>query len=152
MKKLDVSRIRKLREATGAPVIRVKKLLEELGDEKKVEKILKEEGFEKASKREAKETNQGIVKAYSHHSGKIVGVVELLSETDFVSRNELFQSLAYDLAMQVASMDPKNVKELLDQEFIKDQSKKVSDLVKELIAKTGENIKIGRIARLELGK
>ena len=79
-------------------------------------------------------------------------MVELLCETDFVARNELFQALGKDIAMQVASMEPKNVKDLENQDFIKDPSKKVSDLIKEVIAKTGENIKIGRIYRLELGK
>ena len=91
----------------------------------------------------------GIISAYTHHNQKIVGVVELLCETDFVARNELFQTLAKDLAMQVASMGEKKFE---DQEFIKDPSKKVGDLVKEVIAKTGENIKIGRVLKMELGK
>lgn len=150
--KITANQIRKLRDATGAPVIRVKKVLEETNDEKKAEEILRNEGFEKAVKRESRETGQGIVKAYSHHSGKVVSVVELLCETDFVARNDLFQNLAYDIAMQVASMNPKNTKELMDQEFIKDSSKKISELVSEVIAKTGENIRIGKIFRVELGK
>jgi elongation factor Ts len=144
--------IRELREKTGAPVMRVKKVLEETGDAKKAEKILREEGFEKASKREGRETSQGVVVSYSHHSGKIVAVLELLCETDFVARNELFTKLAHDLAMQIASMSPKDIKELEAQEFIKDPSKKISDLVKEVIAKTGENVRIGRFTRIELGK
>jgi elongation factor Ts len=153
MKKITADQIRKLRDLTGAPVMRAKKVLEELnGDEKKAEEILKKEGFEKAAKREGRETSQGLVKAYTHHSGKIVSVVEVLCETDFVARNELFQELCQALAMQVASMDPKNIKELEGQDYIKDPSKKISDLVKEVIAKTGENVKIGRIFRMELGK
>ena len=144
--------IRKLREATGAPVMRVKRVLEEVGSEKEAEEILKKEGFEKIAKREGRETSQGVVVSYSHHSGKIVAMVELLCETDFVARNELFTKLAYDLAMQVASMNPKNTKELESQEFIKDPGHKISDLVKEVIAKTGENVKIGRFTRMELGK
>ena len=150
--KITSDKIRKLRDLTGAPVIRVKKVLEGTEDEVKAEAILKKEGFAKAAKRVTRETSQGIVKAYSHHSGKVVSVVELLCETDFVGRNDLFQNLAYDLAMQVASMNPKNAKELMAQEFIKDSTKKVTDLVSEVIAKTGENIRIGRIYRLELGK
>jgi len=153
MTKIDTDKIRKLRDVTGAPVMRVKQVLEEQGkDEKKAEKILKKEGFEKAAKRKGRETNQGIVSVYSHHSGKVVGVVELLCETDFVARNDLFKGLAYDLAMQVASMNPKNEKELLKQDFIKDSSKKVGDLINEVVAKTGENVKLGRIYRMELGK
>ena len=153
MAKINVSLINELRNETGAPVIRVKKVLDEVGgDEKKALGILKKEGFEKAAKREGRETSQGKVFSYSHHSGKIVSIVELLCETDFVARNPLFEELGKNIAMQIASMNPKDIKELENQEFIKDPSKKISQLVKEVIAKTGENVKIGKIARIELGK
>ncbi|MFH1971178.1 MAG: elongation factor Ts [Patescibacteria group bacterium] len=151
--KISVELIKKVRGATGAPVIRVKKVLEEFkGDEKKAIELLKKEGFEKVAKREGRETLQGSVEVYSHHSGKVASLVELLCETDFVARNKLFKGLAHDLALQVASLDPKNADDLLKQDFIKDPSKKISDLVKEVIVKTGENIRIGRIFRIELGK
>lgn len=151
--KISVDLIKKVRKETGAPVIRVKKVLEEFkGDEKKAVSVLKKEGFEKVAKREGRETSQGIIEIYSHHSGKIASAVELLCETDFVARNDLFKSLAHDLALQVASLDAKDKKELIEQDFIKDPSKKVEDIVKEVIVKTGENIRIGRIFRIELGK
>lgn len=147
---ISVDLIKKLREETGAPVIRVKKVLEEQGgSEKKATEILKKEGFEKAEKRAGRETNMGIVCSYSHHTQKVVGIAEIFCETDFVSRNELFQQLGKDLAMQVASMGEKGFE---NQEFIKDPSKKVLDLVKDVISKTGENVKLGRIMRIELGK
>lgn len=153
MAKIDADLIRKLRDESGAPVIRVKKVLEQFkGDEKKALEVLKKEGFEKAEKREGRVTSQGLVEAYVHHSGKVASLVELLCETDFVARNELFKELAHNLALQAASMDAKDAKELSEQEFIKDPSKKVGDLVKEVVAKTGENIKIGRVVRVELGK
>lgn len=148
--KVTTDQIRKIKEETGAPVMRVKKVLEELkGNEKKAIELLTKEGFEKAAKKGERVTNAGCVFAYSHHNQKVVGVVELFSETDFVARNELFQVLGHDLAMQVASM---GAKDFVGQEFIKDPSKKVNDLVKEVIAKTGENIRIGRIFCVELGK
>ena len=151
--KISADIIRKVRDETGAPVMRVKKVLEELkGDEAEAKKILMKEGFEKASKRAERETKQGVIETYVHHSKKIVGMVELLCETDFVARNELFTELAHNLAMQVASMDPKDVEELVSQDFIRDPSKKILDLVKEVIAKTGENVIIGRIFRMEIGK
>lgn len=141
--------IKKLREETGAGVMRVKNVLDEVkGDEKKALEILKKEGFEKVAKREGRETKQGKVFAYAHHTGKIAVLVELFSETDFVARNELFEALGRDIALQVASMGDKEVE---NQDFIKDPSKKISDLIKELIAKTGENIKLGRVVRIELG-
>ena len=151
--KIDVSLIRKLKEETGAPVIRVKKVLEEQGgDEKKDFEILRKEGFEKASKREGRETSQGLVESYIHHSGKVASLVELFCETDFVARNELFRELAHNLALQVASMGAKGSQDLLEQEYIKDPTKKIGDLVKEVVAKTGENIRVGRVFRIELGK
>lgn len=148
--KITADQIRKLKDATGAPVMRVKKVLEEQkGDERRAEVILKQEGFEKVAKREGRETSQGKLFTYAHHTGKIVSVVELLCETDFVARNELFENLGRDLALQVASMGEKNLEK---QDFIKDPSKKMGELVKEVIAKTGENIKIGKVFRIELGK
>lgn len=151
--KVTAGQIRKLREKTGAPMIRVKKVLVEVkGDNQKAEKILKKEGFEKASKRGERETSQGLIETYVHHSGKVASIVELLCETDFVARNKLFRELAHNLALQVASMGAKDAKELKKQEFIRDPSKKISDLVREVITKTGENIRIGRIFRIELGK
>ena len=153
MTKITPETIRKLRDDTGAPILRVKKVLEEVGgDEAKASKILKKEGFEKAAKRAERETGQGVLKAYTHHSDKLVAVVELLCETDFVAKNDLFQTLANDLAMQVASMNASDADELTKQDFIKDPSRKVEDLVKDVIAKTGENVRIGRIFRVELGK
>ena len=151
--KVTADQIRKLREKTGAPMIRVKKVLVEVkGDNQKAEKILKKEGFEKASKRGERETSQGLIETYVHHSGKVASIVELLCETDFVARNKLFRELAHNLTLQVASMGAKDAKELEKQEFIRDPSKKISDLVREVITKTGENIRIGRIFRIELGK
>jgi elongation factor Ts len=148
--KISVDQIRKLRDQTGAPVIRAKKVLEEVnGNEKKAFEILQKEGFEKAAKKGARATSQGILETYVHHSGKVASVVELLCETDFVARNELFKNLGHDLALQVASMGEKDIE---NQEFIKDPTKKIGDLVKEVIAKTGENIRIGRVFRIELGK
>jgi elongation factor Ts len=149
-KKIDIKLIKKLREETGVAIIRIREVLDEVhGDEKKALELLKKEGFEKAAKRVGRETSQGKLFTYAHHTGKIIGVVELLCETDFVARNELFDTLGKDLAMQAASMGADDFEK---QEFIKDPSKKVSDLVKELIAKTGENIRIGRVYRVELGK
>jgi len=150
--KIDTKLISKLREETGAPVIRVKKVLEEVGgDTKKAAGILMKEGFEKTAKRADRKTGQGMIASYVHHNNKVAAMVELLCETDFVARNDLFVKLAHDLAMQVASMGAKDAGELMGQVFIKDPKKKVKDLVDEVIVKTGENVRIGRISRLEIG-
>lgn len=150
MSKIDASLIKKLREETGAGVMRVKTVLDEVkGNKTKALEILRKEGFERVEKRSGRETGQGKVFSYSHHSNKIVSVVELFSETDFVARNELFEELGKNIALQVASMGEDNIE---NQDFIKDPSKKIIDLIKEVIAKTGENIKLGRVLKIELGK
>ena len=151
--KITADQIRKLKEETGAPVMRAKKVLEEFGgDMKKATELLRKEGFEKVEKRAGRATSQGIIEAYVHHSGKIASLVELLCETDFVARNELFRELAHNLALQVASIEAKDADDLLKQDYIKDPSKKIEELVKDVIAKTGENINVGRVIRVELGK
>jgi elongation factor Ts len=153
MAKITADQIRKLRDETGAPIANVKKTLEQFdGNEKKALELLRKEGFEKAAKRVDRATSQGVVAEYIHHSGKIGVIVEVLCETDFVARNELFVQLGRDVAMQISFSDPKDLDELLEQDFIKDSSKTISDLVKAVIAKTGENVKIGKFARIELGK
>jgi elongation factor Ts len=150
MSKIDITLIKKLREETGVAIIRIREVLEEVGgDEKKALVILKKEGLEKADKREGRVTGAGKIFVYSHHTGKIVGVVELLCETDFVAKTDVFETVGRDLAMQVASMGETKFEE---QDFVRDGSKKVKDLIKEVIAKTGENVRLGKVIRVELGK
>lgn len=151
--KITAEQVKALREKCGAGVMDCRTALEEvMGDEKKAFEILKKKGAEIAEKKKERETKQGIIEAYTHSRGKVVAVVELLCETDFVAKNEEFIALAHELAMQVAAMNPKNVEELLNQEYIRDASNKVKDLLTGLIGKTKENVKIGRIARFELGE
>jgi elongation factor Ts len=150
MGKINVELLKKLREESGAPITRVQKVLQEFdGDEVKALEVLKKEGFAKAEKREGRETGQGKIFTYAHHTGKVVSVVELLCETDFVAKNELFEVLGKDIAVQVASMGAEDVE---NQDFVKDPSQKIKDLVKAVIAKTGENVRVGRAFRIELGK
>jgi elongation factor Ts len=150
MSKINIELIKKLREETGVAIIRIREVLEEVrGDEKEALKILKKEGMEKASKREGRVTGAGKVFVYAHHTGKVVGVAEILCETDFVAKTDVFENVGKDIAMQVASMGDKDIEK---QDFVKDPSRKVSDLIKEVIAKTGENVRIGRVFRVELGK
>ena len=146
---ININLIKKLREETGVAIIRIREVLEEVnGNEKEALEILKKEGMAKAEKREGRETGEGRIFVYAHHTGKVVGIVELLCETDFVAKTEIFQLAGKDLAMQAASMGTEDFEK---QDFVKDPSKKIADLVKEVIAKTGENVKLGRVERIELG-
>ena len=153
MTQITAKLIKEVRTETGAPMVRVKEVLEEVkGDVRKASAILTKEGFERTAKRAGRATSAGVVAVYRHHTKKVAGVAEVLSETDFVAKNELFLELADNLAMQVASMNPKDEKELLAQDFIKDPKRPVEDLVKEAIAKTGENIQLGNLKRFAIGE
>jgi elongation factor Ts len=103
----------------------------------------------KAEKRAERKTGAGLLETYVHN-GRIGVILELRCETDFVAETGVFKTLAHDLAMHVASMEPENVRELLKQPFVKDESLAVGDLITRAIAKTGENIKLERFCRYEL--
>jgi elongation factor Ts len=138
--------IKQLREETGAGVMDVKKALEEAdGNFDKARELIRLRGLEKAEKKADRETKEGFVGSYIHMTGKVAALVALQCETDFVAANEEFQKLARELAMQVASMRPETVEELLEQDYIRDPGKKVGDLVKGLSGKIGENIQVGEI-------
>jgi len=102
--------IKKLRESTGAGMMDVKKALEDAGwDEEKAVQLLRERGALKAAKKADREAREGVIGHYIHHNQRVGVLVELNCETDFVARNELFQSLAKDLAMHIAMAAPRYV-------------------------------------------
>lgn len=149
---VDVNLIKQLREKTGAGVADIREALEESSNDlKKAEELLHQKGFEKAAKKSDRETNSGLIDSYIHQ-GRVGVLVELLCETDFVARTEEFKTLAHEIAMQVASMNPKDALALSKQEYIRDPEKTIGDLVKEAIAKLGENIIVARFTRFELGQ
>lgn len=167
MAEITMELIQKLREATGAGVMDIKKaLVEAAGDETKALEVLKSKGLDKAAKKGEREIKAGLIGSYVHANGKIGVLVEVGCETDFVARNDEFKAFAYDLAMQIAATNPKIISEedaknsgeveeseiLLKQAYIKDSSKTIGDLLTEKIAKIGENIKIRRFIRFELGE
>jgi elongation factor Ts len=129
---------------------------------------LKEKGSLKAAEKAERVTEQGLIESYVHVGGRIGAMVELNCETDFVARTDEFKETAHNLAMQVAAMNPQFVSPeeippeekddieiettcLLQQAYIKDQTMTVQDVIVQTIAKVGENIKVSRFARFELG-
>ncbi|MDZ4231487.1 MAG: translation elongation factor Ts [Patescibacteria group bacterium] len=149
-KMADASTVKKLRERTGAGIMDAKRALEEVGgDLDKAAAVIKEKGLVKAEKKSEREIKAGIVKTYGHND-RVGVVLRLGCETDFVARSEPFQELAHNLAMQIVALDPKDIKELMAQPFIKDEQMTVEELIKETIAKTGENIKLDEFYRMEL--
>jgi len=153
MTNIKLEQIKKLRDKTKAGVMDCRTALEECGgDFQKACEWLRKKGIAAAGKRAGRQTNNGVVEAYVHPDSRIASVVELACETDFVARNQEFKKLAHELVLQVAAMAPKNIEELLKQPWIRDEKKTIGDLIKETIAKVGENIVVRRIFRCELGK
>ena len=147
----DIEKIKKIREATSLSVGEISKAFSEAGgDESRVLEILKARGAAIAGKKSTREIKEGVVECYIHNTRKVGAILELGSETDFVARNEEFRKLARELAMQIASMNPQSVEELLAQPYIKDAGMTVADLINQHIARLGENIKIGQFSRLEI--
>jgi elongation factor Ts len=148
---LNVQDIKKLREETGAGILDVKQALQDnAGDYEKAKAELAKKGLAKAEKRAERETGDGLVYSYIHGKGKVGSMVMVGCETDFVAKTDDFKALCHELAIQIVSIEYNSVEELLADEYIKDPSKKVSDLVAETIAKTGENVEVKDFSRLAI--
>ncbi|MBI2017665.1 translation elongation factor Ts [Candidatus Daviesbacteria bacterium] len=149
---MNLDLIKKLREQTGAGIADCKEALSSSkGNIEKAKEYLKQKGFEKGAKKGGRETKAGIVDVYSH-SGKVGVLVELLCETDFVARTDDFKNLAHELSLQIASMNPSSVEQLLKQEYIRDNTLTVDQLIKSVMGKLGENIQVSRFERISLGE
>ncbi len=149
---VNVNLVKQLREETGAGIADCRVALEESkGDLVKAKEFLHKKGLDKAGEKSDREVSAGVVETYSH-AGRVGVLVEVLCETDFVAKTEDFKTLAHEIALQIASMNPETTEDLIEQDYIRDPAQKIGDLVKATIAKLGENIKIGRFARISLGK
>jgi elongation factor Ts len=165
--KIAVEAVKELRNRTNAGIVDCNKaLLEVGGDIEKAIEFLKQRGTAIAEKKKGVAATEGIIEAYIHHTKRVGALVELNCETDFVARTAEFKELAHDLAMQIAATSPQFITSeemppkaetdpqaacLLSQPFIKDPTKTVQEIITETIAKVGENIKVRRFARFELG-
>ncbi len=189
--------VRELREKTSCGMMECKRALEETqGDMEKASEILRKKGLASAEKKASRVASQGVIESYIHLNSKLGVMIELNCETDFVAKNPDFVSLAKDIAMHAAAMNPQYIareevpaevleKEkdilreqaraekkpekiiekmvegrldkfyaemcLLEQPFVKAPEKKIIDLVKENIAKFGENIVVRRFTRYQIG-
>jgi elongation factor Ts len=160
--------VKELRELTGAGMLNCKTALEQAkGDLEKAKDILRQKGHAAAAKRAERVTAQGLVHAYLHHDGRLGALVEINCESDFVARTDDFRRLAQDITLQVAATNPHYLspddipngtegdpKELclLLQPFVRDESLAIQDMITQAISKTGENIRVRRFARFELGR
>ncbi len=147
----SIEDIKYLRTLTGISIGECKKALEEAGgDVAKAKEILKQWGKEVAEKKQGREVGAGLIASYIHGQGSIGTLVEVRCETDFVARSEDFQRLCKEIAMQVASMNPASVDDLLLQPSIKNASQSVRGLIEETIGKLGENIRVVQFSRFAI--
>jgi elongation factor Ts len=159
--------VKELRQKTGAGVMDCKKALTDAkGSFDKACEIITQKGLAIARKKSDRTAEQGVIECYVHTGNHLGVMVEINCETDFVARTPEFKALAHDIALQISAMSPQYIcKEdipadekvdpqvacLLSQPFIKDPAKSIQDIITETIAKTGENIKVRRFIRFELG-
>ncbi len=163
--KISIEAVKELRNRTNVGIADCNKALLEMdGDMEKAIEFLKQRGAAIAEKKKNAAATEGVIEAYIHHTKHIGALVELNCETDFVARTAEFKELAHDLAMQIAATSPQfltseemppetdpQIACLLSQPFIKEPTKTVQEIIAETIAKVGENIKVRRFARFELG-
>ena len=194
---ISAASVKELRERTGAGMMDCKSALEEAaGDVDKAVQLLRERGQATAAKKAGREAREGAIASYIHPGGRLGVLIEVNSETDFVARNDEFQKLVRDLAMQVAGLDPqyvtiesipaevleaKRAELLADDEVqrkpehirpqivegqlrkwyqsvvlyeqpFRDTDQKVGDLITDAIARIGENIRVRRFERYQLGE
>jgi len=148
----DIKLLKKLREETGVSIADCRQALDETDNNlDKAKEWLRKNGIEKAGKKAEREAQQGLIDSYIHQNGRVGVLLELSCETDFVARTDEFKQLSHEVAMQIAAMNPKDIQTLLKQEYIRDNSKTIEEMVKEAIAKIGENIVVKRFERFELG-
>ena len=147
---MNADDVKNLREATGAGIMECKIALQDAkGDVEEAKKIIAEKGLLRAEKKSERKTGSGVLESYIHN-GRVGVLLELRCETDFVTKTEDFKNLAHDLAMHIAAMNPENVEALMVQPFVKDPSRTITDVVKQVIGKIGENMVVERFMRYEL--
>jgi elongation factor Ts len=152
MAQVNIELLKKLRNETSASIADCRRALEENDNNyDKAAKWIKDNAIMKAEKKSDRTTSQGMVDSYVHNN-RIGVLVELLCETDFVARTDDFRKLAREISMQISAMNPENVEALLKQEYIRDASHTIEQLIKGVIGTLGENITVKRFTRFELGE
>ena len=195
---ITIDMIKDLREKTGCGIMDCRSALEKSnGDIDKAMQELREKGLKTAEKRADRVASEGRLEVYIHSDGRLVVMVELNCETDFVAKTASFQELAHEIALQIAAAQPEYISEadipaelieaetkavadrvraegkpeaiipkivdgymkkfkdekvLLNQKYIRDESKTVADLITDKVSSLGENLIVRRFVRWALGE
>ena len=198
MNEISASKVKELREISGAGMMDCKKaLLESNGDIQQAMDYLRKSGIAKAQKKSGRIAKDGVISTYIHPGSKLGVLLEINCETDFVAKTPVFQDLAKDIAMHIAAASPisvskkdisKNLLEkekeiyvdqakssgkpdeiiekmvqgrlkkflqenvLLEQNFVKDPSKTITDLITDKVSVLGENIIVNSFSRFQIGE
>lgn len=148
---MSLDQIKKLREETSLGVMAVKRALEDArGDPVKARQALSAAAGGALAQKADRPTPHGVVAVYGHLH-RIGAMVEVRCETDFVARSPDFGALVKNVTLHVASMNPPDVPTLLGQPFCLDESATIGQMVERLAAQVGENIRLARFIRFELG-
>lgn len=147
----DIELIKQLREETDVSLGECKKALEEANDNiEEARKILLERNKDIAIKKSNREAGDGLIHSYIHMNGKAGVMVNLGCETDFVSKSENFENLAHEICLQIIAMNPETIEDLMEQDWVKDSSKTIKNLIEEYIGKVGENIVLRNFVKYEI--
>lgn len=195
---ITIDMIKELREKTGCGIMDCRAALRTAnGDMEAAIEELREKGLKKAEKRANREASEGRLEVYIHSEGRLVVLVEVNSETDFVAKSDSFKELAHEIALQIAAAAPKYVSEadvpaevieeekaiitarvreegkpeaiipkivdgfmkkfmdenvLLNQKYVRDESKTITDMINDKVAALGERIVVRRFVRWGLGE
>ncbi len=197
MADISAELVKELRERTGAGFMDCKKALTETdGDLEKATALLRERGVAQAAKKAGRDAREGLIGTYIHTGGRFGALIEVNCETDFVARNEQFQQLVKDLAIQVVALKPlyptiesipadeleakkaelladeatqkkpENIRTqivegqlkkwyqqvVLTEQPFRDTDQTIGELITAAIATIGENIKVRRFVRFEVGE
>jgi len=195
---ITIDMIKELREKTGCGIMDCRSALQSSNGNMDAAMVeLREKGLKKAEKRADREASEGRLEVYIHSEGRLVVLVEVNSETDFVAKSDTFKELSHEIALQIAAAAPKYISEpdvptevieeekaiitarvreegkpeaiipkivdgfmkkymdenvLLNQKYIRDESKTIADMINDKVAALGERIVIRRFVRWALGE
>lgn len=148
MANVTAAMVKELRERTNAGMMDCKKaLVSNDGDMDKAIDWLREKGLAQAAKKASRVAAEGVVTQYVTPCGCTGVIVEVNCETDFVAKTDNFMNFANNVAKHIAKANPADVDELMNQKFVDDESKTISDLVSEATVAIGEKISVRRFAR-----
>ena len=130
---ITIDMIKELREKTGCGIMDCRSALQNAkGDMDSAMEELREKGLKKAEKRANREASEGRLEVYVHSEGRLVVLVEVNSETDFVSKSDMFKELAHEIALQIAAASPKYVAESdVPEEVIEAEKEAITARVRE---------------------